>query len=94
MLVAEPLPRDGEPPAMPRYRLLTATVEPGALDAALRLAATRFPEIAVEGRCEVAGRAEWVCRAPSGAHVRRWSAAARIPVTSLRPVAETKEQLP
>jgi hypothetical protein len=73
---------------MPRYLLETVEGDSGHLDAAVDLAAQRFPEIELE-RCDTTGdgvdaRVLWMCRAPSETHLHRWAAAARVAVASLR----------
>jgi hypothetical protein len=73
---------------MPRYRV---EMDPGAadrLDGAGRMAAHRFPEIAVEHRCTPnrapGDRCVWLCRAPSEAHIDRWAAALQLRLASVR----------
>jgi hypothetical protein len=72
---------------MPRYLFETQTAA-RQLDAAVELAALRFPEITVEQRYlehdGSNGRAILVCRAPSDAHLRRWAVSTQLPLTSLR----------
>jgi hypothetical protein len=57
------------------------------LAGAERLAAHRFPEVAVERRYVTedgtTARAVWVCRAPSEAHLGRWAESAELNVTSV-----------
>jgi hypothetical protein len=84
---------------MPRYLLETAVVGTPTVDAVLKLVAHRFPEIAVEVRYtahdHVDAREFWVCRAPSVAHLDRWTAAADLPVESVHRIdAEHPPQPP
>lgn len=65
---------------MPRYLLATAPACRPLRDAAIDVAARRFPEVAVELRYAAhdydSGHDVWVCSAPSETHVRRWAEAA------------------
>jgi hypothetical protein len=63
---------------MPRYLLETEVIATVQIADAVRLAAQRFPEIAVEGLStdDSGTRTVWVCRAPSRTHVDRWAEAA------------------
>jgi hypothetical protein len=67
---------------MPRYLLETEVVATPQIDAAVRLASQRFPEIAVEdiSTDHAAAQTFWVCRAPSKTHVVRWAKAAHLAV--------------
>ncbi|MEY2477884.1 MAG: hypothetical protein QOG87_3199 [Actinomycetota bacterium] len=74
---------------MPRYLFETSPQERVLADAAAHIATLRFPELIVEHRGPLApdvvvGLDRWICRAPSEAHVRRWSAAAGIAIAGLR----------
>lgn len=75
---------------MPRYMFETPLTDDDAGDRAARLAAQRFPEVALEHRYAVhddgSHREVWVCRAPSVAHVRRWAGAAGVTLWVLRHV--------
>ena len=58
-------------------------------DAALRLAARRFPELALEqrfGEHDGSGDDLWVCRAPDPDRLARWAAAAGLEVGDIRHV--------
>jgi hypothetical protein len=77
---------------MPRYSLRTASISVVARRRAVEIAARRFPEIAVEAADDgsddgTPDRQIWVCRAPSPAHVRRWAAAAGLPLVDVQPMA-------
>jgi hypothetical protein len=79
--------RGGQPAQQPRPGR-TVDGDGVGLDAAVDLAAQRFPEIEVE-RCDTTGdgddaRVLWTCRAPSETHLHRWAAGARFAVASLR----------
>ena len=65
---------------MPRFLLETDAVATPQIDAAVRLAAERFPEIAVEDLAtdDNGTTSLWVCRAPSKTHVDRWASAAHL----------------
>jgi hypothetical protein len=65
---------------MPRYLLETDVLATPQIDAAVRLAAQRFPEIAVEDLTtdRHGTRTLLVCRAPSKTHVDRWAKAAHL----------------
>ena len=75
---------------MPRYLFETTVTSQPERDSAERLAASRFPEVAVEHRFAAhdgdVGSELWVCRAPSASHVHRFAAAARLSLASLRHV--------
>ena len=75
---------------MPRYLFETNVTNGPQRDSAERLAATRFPEVAVEHRFTAhdgdSGSELWVCRAPSASHVHRFAIAARLSLASLRHV--------
>jgi hypothetical protein len=63
---------------MPRYMFRVTGSSAVDVEAALSVAASRFPEIGVEHR--FLGRGEhrsevWVCTAPSETHVVRWATA-------------------
>jgi hypothetical protein len=72
---------------MPRYLVETAVVATPMVDTVMQLVAQRFPEISVEHRYtahdDTDAREYWVCRAPSEAHLDRWTAAAELPVESV-----------
>ena len=77
------LPQDAEVTGcvwMPSYLLETDVIATSRIDAAVRLAARRFPEIAVEdvSTDQDRTRTRWVCRAPSKTHVDRWVKAAHL----------------
>ena len=78
---------------MPRYLVETETAGTLQLTRATRLAAQRFPEIAVEHHYtaydEASTRDLWVCRAPSRTHLERWADAARIACRSVEKVDDT-----
>ena len=78
---------------MPRFLCDVGEVTSTQFGAAVRLAAQRFPEIAVEHRyvlhSEPDARAMWVCRAPSEVHLARWATAAGI---ELSPVGRIDAQ--
>lgn len=65
---------------MPRYLVEFDALDDTARQRARALAVERFPEVEIERRAalepESSARERWECRAPSDAHVRRWSAAA------------------
>ena len=66
---------------MPHYLFETGPLGGSQFDAAIKLAAARFPELIVEHRYtarDLGGRDVWVVRAPSTDHVRRWSDAAHV----------------
>jgi hypothetical protein len=65
---------------MPRYLLKTHVIATPRIDAAVRLASQRFPEIAVEDVSvdDTGARTLWLCRAPSETHVSRWAEAAQL----------------
>lgn len=71
---------------MPLYLIDVGPAPADAQDDAVRLAAKRFPEIAIEQRYfEHDGvRDLWVCRAPSAIHLERWTAAVGLPVHAIR----------
>jgi hypothetical protein len=73
---------------MPRYMFLSAMVAGADLDAALRLTALRFPEVAVERHYTTHDNScpssLWLCQAPSEAHVRRWTSSAQLVPVALR----------
>jgi hypothetical protein len=73
---------------MPRYLLETRPTTASDRDRALRLAALRFPEVAVEhayaARAQHDSRDVWVCRAPSQAHLQRWADAACLALGAVR----------
>jgi hypothetical protein len=75
---------------MPRYLCETGAVDPVRLDDAVRLAAHRFPEIALEHRRTTVGDTQsqtlWLCRAPSEAHLIRWAEAAQLALASVHPL--------
>ena len=75
---------------MPRYLIETSGWMRLHCKTAARLVAHRFPELTFEysGAAEptTSGRDEWLCRAPSEAHVRRWAAAAGVCIQALRRV--------
>ncbi len=82
---------------MPRYLVETRPTTASDRDRALRLAAVRFPEVAVEhgyaARAEHDSRDVWVCRAPSKAHIQRWAAAARLALGAVRHIETDAVQL-
>jgi hypothetical protein len=75
---------------MPRYDIELDVVNAVWLDVALRLAAARFPELALEP-AGLGGEptTHWTCRAPSAAHIRRWANAAGVRVRSVRDLSDT-----
>lgn len=74
---------------MPLFLIETIGTAHPDHDRTLRLSARRFPEVSLDhryatrddGGCDV-----WVCRAPSSAHLLRWSAALGIRLARLREV--------
>ena len=70
---------------MPRYLLKTDAIATAQIDAAVRLATQRFPEVAVEdiSTDDDGARTIWVCRAPSKTHVGRWAEAAHLAAASV-----------
>lgn len=79
---------------MPRFVFDTDAVSGAQLDAAVRLAHLRFPEIAIESlrgaRRDDADRVRWVCEAPSLSHIDRWIASTGLAVDTFGPT-EPKE---
>ena len=75
---------------MPRYLIETTATSAADRDRVYRLAADRFPEVALEHRYAVGdergGRDVWVCRATSETHVKRWAQAARLGLETLRKI--------
>lgn len=74
---------------MPVYLFETAPIGNEEADRAVRLAAVRFPELALEQHyTEHDGRGDdvWICRAPNRAGLARWLAAAGLRVRSIRHV--------
>jgi hypothetical protein len=72
---------------MPVFLLEAAPISGDHHERAVRLAATRYPELAVEQRfgehhgdgCDL-----WVCRAPGSDRVARWADAAGLEVADIR----------
>jgi hypothetical protein len=74
---------------MPVFLLEAAPISGDHHDRALRLAATRYPELAVEqrfGEHDGDGRDLWVCRAPGPDRLARWADAAGLDVGEIRHV--------
>src|SRR5262249_8919508 len=71
---------------MPHYLVETTTTSRTDLLGTVRLAAERYPEIAIEDRFiahDGPAREVWVCRAPSRFHLHRWAAASGLVLRSL-----------
>lgn len=80
---------------MPRFVFDTDAVSGAQLDAAVRLAHLRFPEVAIESlqasRGDDVDRVRWVCEAPSLSHIDRWVASAGLGVDGCRPTEPEEE---
>jgi hypothetical protein len=70
---------------MPRYRLRTSSITGSARQRAVEIAARRFPEIEIEEPGADDDRDDWVCRAPSIDHIRRWARAAELELAEDQP---------
>jgi hypothetical protein len=77
---------------VPRYLVETCAVSAAERAVAERLAAQRFPEVALEHRYTVGEGAErhdlWVCRASSKAHVQRWSETSGLALGEVRRIED------
>ncbi len=77
---------------MPHFLVETTTTSRTGLLGAVRMAAERYPEIAIEDRFvahDGPAREVWVCRAPSSTHLQRWAAAAGLVLRSLDQIHST-----
>jgi hypothetical protein len=74
---------------MPRYLMNRRGDAAGVLSSATRLAAARFPEVAIEHRYRLRALDQpdssevWVCRAPSEAELRAWILATGVGIDAI-----------
>jgi hypothetical protein len=76
--------------AVPRYLLETQITSQAERDRVLRLAAQRFPEVALEHCFAVRDGSDerdlWICRATSDAHIWRFAHAAAVQLYGVRQI--------
>lgn len=78
---------------MPLYTFVTTALATADRDRVVELAATRFPEVAVEpNQADVDGsdRITWVCEAPNESHLQRWARAAALELIQVRDISHSK----